>query len=257
MKKIVDLSKWQNKVNYSELGKECSLAILRVQDGSYVKDSMYGIHVKGCQSTGIAYGVYAFARFTSTEDAKVEAKDFYARANQYGKPLFYVIDVEVKTMGNMRAGTEAYLQQLRQLGAGKIGIYIAHHEFESFNIKTSSADFIWLPRYHQNGRDIIAPKFKCDLHQYTDRGKIKGINGAVDLNRLTGSKSLQWFLGENQTYRVTANHLNIREQPSMSGKILGTLSKNEKVIILSVDENGWAEFKYKSKKAYVFRDYLQ
>lgn len=256
MKKIVDLSKWQNKVNYSELAKDCSLAILRVQDGSVVKDSMYGIHAKGCQSVGIPYGVYAFARFTSTEDAKVEAKDFFARSNVYGKPLFYVIDVEVKTMGNMRAGTEAYLQKLRQLGAEKIGIYIAHHEYEAFNIKTSSADFIWLPRYHQNGRDLIAPKYKCDLHQYTDRGKIAGINGPVDLNRLTGTKSLQWFLGENQTYRVTANHLNIREQPSMSGKIVGTFSKDEKVIVLSVDENGWAEIKYKSQKAHVFRSYL-
>lgn len=257
MKKIVDLSKWQNKVNYSELAKDCSLAILRVQDGSYVKDSMYGIHVKGCQSTGIAYGVYAFARFTSTEDAKVEAKDFYARANIYGKPLFYVIDVEVKTMGNMRAGTEAFLQQLRQLGAEKIGIYIAHHEYESFNIKTNSADFIWLPRYHQNGRDIIAPKYKCDLHQYTDRGKIAGINGPVDLNRLTGTKSLQWFLGENKSYRVTAEYLNIRNQPSMSGQVIGTFSKNAEVVVLSVNQNGWAEINYKSKKAYVFNSYLK
>lgn len=39
----------------------------------------------------------------------------------------------------------------------------------------------------------IETKYDCDLHQYTDRGKIAGINGGVDLNRLTGTKSLEWF----------------------------------------------------------------
>ncbi|HEY4531946.1 MAG TPA: SH3 domain-containing protein [Kurthia sp.] len=42
----------------------------------------------------------------------------------------------------------------------------------------------------------------------------------------------------------------------MSGKIVGTFSKDEKVVVLSVDENGWAEIKYKSQKSYVFRSYL-
>ncbi|MFJ8262935.1 GH25 family lysozyme [Rummeliibacillus sp. NPDC094406] len=199
MGKIVDISKWQPKVDYKALATECDLTILRVQDGSTTKDSVYATHANGCDKYKIPFGVYAFTRFISVEDAKVEARDFYNRATAGGhKPKFFVADVEVKTMSDMRAGTNAFIAELRRLGAGKIGIYVAHHLYESFNLDYSKADFVWIPRYAAEGKSIIQPAFPCDLHQYTDRGTIAGINVGVDLNRLTGSKSLKWFTGEEK-----------------------------------------------------------
>lgn len=194
MGKILDISKWQPTVNYKALATECDLAILRVQDGSRVIDQIYTKHATGCENNNIPYGVYAFCRFTSVEDAKVEARDFYKRAHVDGhKPLFFVADVEVKTMSNMRAGTNAFIAELRRLGAEKVGIYVAHHLHDSFNLDYSKSDFKWIPRYALDGKSIIKPKYECDLHQYTDRGKIAGINAGVDLNHLTGTKSLEWF----------------------------------------------------------------
>lgn len=204
MGKIVDISKWQPIVNYKELATECDLAILRVQDGSRVIDQIYTKHATGCENNNIPYGVYAFCRFTSVEDARVEARDFYKRAHIDGhKPLFYVADVEVKTMSNMRAGTNAFIKELRNLGAEKVGIYIAHHLHDSFNLDYNDADFKWIPRYALDGKSIIKPKYECDLHQYTDRGKIAGINGGVDLNHLTGTKSLEWFTKGKVTSKKT------------------------------------------------------
>lgn len=193
---IVDFSKWQNRVNYEELSKVCDLAILRVQDGSYVKDVLYEQHAKGCSQFAIPYGVYAFARFTSVKDAEKEAQDFYERANRVKQPLFYVADVEVESMSDMRAGTNAFIRTLRNLGAKKVGIYIAHHLYYTFCLDLTKADFIWIPRYHLDGKTILKPKFPCDLHQYTERGRIKGIEGYVDLNRLNGKKKLAWFIAE-------------------------------------------------------------
>lgn len=263
MGKILDISKWQPTVNYKELAKECDLAILRVQDGSNVIDKIYTEHAKGCEKNDIPYGVYAFCRFTSVEDARVEARDFYKRSRVDGhKPLFYVADVEVKCMTNMRAGTKAFIKELRDLGANKVGIYIAHHLHDSFNLDYGDADFKWIPRYAADGKSIIKPKFSCDLHQYTDRGTIKGINGGVDLNVLTGSKSLEWFTGAGNTkpnikpsnkvtrYIVTADLLNIRKSPSNSGKVLGQLKKGQTVQVVSVDQYGWA--KIKSNNTYVY-----
>ncbi|MFJ8261391.1 GH25 family lysozyme [Rummeliibacillus sp. NPDC094406] len=204
MRKIVDISKWQPKVEYKALATECDLAILRVQDGSTTKDLVYPIHANGCDQYNIPFGVYAFTRFTSVEDAKVEARDFYNRATAGGhKPKFFVADVEVSTMKDMRAGTIAFIAELRRLGAEKIGIYVAHHLYESFSLDYSKADFIWIPRYASDGKSIIEPKYKCDMHQYTDKGTIAGISGGVDLNRLTGSKSLKWFTGEEKVTQVS------------------------------------------------------
>lgn len=204
MGKIVDFSKWQPNVNYKELASECDLAILRVQDGSTTKDLVYPIHANGCDKNGIPFGVYAFTRFISIEDAKVEARDFYNRATAGGhKPKFFVADVEVATMKDMRAGTNDFIAELRRLGAKKVGIYVAHHLYESFNLDYSKSDFTWIPRYANDGATVIKPNYPCDLHQYTEKGKIAGIGGLVDLNRLTGTKSLAWFIGEDDIKKVT------------------------------------------------------
>lgn len=204
MGKIVDISKWQPTVNYKELATECDLAILRVQDGSSVKDAVYTKHAAGCTKNKIPFGVYAFTRFISVADAKKEAQDFYKRSTANGhNPLFYVADVEVKTMGNMRTGTNAFIAELRKLGAKKVGIYIAHHLYDSFNLDYSKADFVWIPRYALDGKSVLKPKYDCDLHQFTDRGRIAGINGGVDLNRLTDTKSLEWFTNVKTTFKKT------------------------------------------------------
>lgn len=269
MGKILDISKWQPNVNYKELATECDLSILRVQDGSNVIDKIYTKHATGCEKNDIPYGVYAFCRFTSVADAKVEARDFYKRSLVDGhRPLFFVADIEVKSMANMRAGTKAFIKELRDLGAKKVGIYIAHHLHDSFNLDYTDADFKWIPRYAADGKSIIKPKFSCDLHQFTDRGTIKGINGGVDLNVLTGSKSLNWFTGASNTkpnekpsnkvkrYTVTADLLNIRKFPSNSAVILGTLKKGQTVQVTSIDKNGWAKVKSNDTFVYMYSKYL-
>lgn len=271
MGKIVDISKWQPIVNYKELATECDLAILRVQDGSRVKDGIYTKHAAGCSKYNIPFGVYAFTRFINVADAKKEAQDFYKRATADGhKPLFYVADVEVKTMGDMRAGTNAFIAELRCLGVEKVGIYVAHHLHDTFNLDYSKADFKWIPRYALDGKSVLKPKYDCDLHQYTDRGKIAGINGGVDLNRLTGTKSLEWFTGaftskptktpsvnKVKRYIVTADLLNIRKSPSNNGKVLGHLKKGQTVQVVSIDKNGWAKIKSNDTYVYLHSTYIK
>ena len=157
---------------------------------------------------------------------------------------------------------------MRRLVSEKVGIYIAHHLHDSFNLDYSKANFKWIPRYASDGKSVIKPRFECDLHQYTDRGKIARINGGVDLNILTGSKALKWFIGsdsKNPTkptsqktirYTVTADQLNIRKAASNSGKILGQLKKKDTVQVVSIDKNGWAKIKSNNTYVYVHSTYL-
>ncbi|MFG3611231.1 GH25 family lysozyme [Rummeliibacillus stabekisii] len=204
MGKIVDISKWQPEVNYKTFATEIDLAILRVQDGSTTKDKVYQTDAAGCEQYKVPYGVYAFTRFISVGDAKVEARDFYSRATANGrKPLFFVADVEDKTMSDMKAGTNAFIAELRRLGAKKVGVYVAHHLYSEFNLDYSKADFVWIPRYANDGVSVIKPNYPCDLQQYTDKGKIAGIAGNVDLNRLNGTKTLDWFLGKEGVKAVS------------------------------------------------------
>nr|WP_052712193.1 glycoside hydrolase family 25 protein [Domibacillus indicus] len=192
MKRIIDVSHHQGVIDWSTAREQVELAILRVQDGSTTPDRQYAANAAGCKKNHIPFGNYAFCRFVSIEDARKEARDFWERGDQ--DAFFWVADVEIKTMEDMRAGTQAFIDELYHLGAKKAGLYAAHHRYAAFEAADVKADFKWIPRYSSN-----KPAFPCDLWQYTDQGKVAGITGNVDLNRLNGSKTLEWFLGDLPT----------------------------------------------------------
>jgi uncharacterized protein YgiM (DUF1202 family) len=52
------------------------------------------------------------------------------------------------------------------------------------------------------------------------------------------------------------NHLNIREEPSENGKLVGKLPKDAACEILDIDDNGWAHIKSGKVEGYCSTDYL-
>src|SRR5690606_5682519 len=120
---------------------------------------------------------------------------FYNRTKEFN-PTFWFLDVEEKSMADMRKGVKAYVDELRKLGAKKVGVYIGHHLYKSFNIDTSDFDAVWIPHYGKNdGTPNSKPLYPCDLHQYTDKGRLKGYGGYLDLNRIISDKPLSYFTG--------------------------------------------------------------
>ncbi|ACK91733.1 endolysin [Bacillus cereus AH820] len=182
---IVDISKWNGNINWSVAKQHIDFIIARVQDGSNYVDPLYKGYVQAMKQHGIPFGNYAFCRFVSIADAKKEAQDFWSRGDK--SATVWVADVEVKTMDDMRAGTQAFIDELRRLGAKKVGLYVGHHMYAPFGMANVKSDFVWIPRYGGN-----KPAYPCDIWQYTETGNVPGI-GKCDLNSLIGSKSLSWF----------------------------------------------------------------
>lgn len=200
-KYIVDLSEWQvpAKINYDRLANQLNLAILRVQYGSNYQDRHLFSHYQELTRRKIPLNVYAWVRGISVADMRQEARDFKARSDRL-RPQFscYWLDVEEQSMPDMRAGVTAFCQELRRLGAKKVGVYVAHHLYQSFNLDLSQFDAVWLPHYGiNNGRVTSQPLYSSDLHQYTSRGRLDGYQGDLDLNRLSGSRRLAYFITPN------------------------------------------------------------
>ncbi|MGI2801634.1 GH25 family lysozyme [Bacillus cereus group sp. BfR-BA-01360] len=186
---IVDISKWNGDINWPIAKQYIDFIIARVQDGSNYVDPLYKGYVQAMKQHGIPFGNYAFCRFVSENDARIEARDFWNRGDK--SATVWVADVEVKTMNDMRAGTQAFIDELRRLGAQKVGLYVGHHMYAPFGMANVKSDFVWIPRYGGN-----KPAYECDIWQYTETGHVPGI-GKCDLNKLIGNKSLAWFT--NQT----------------------------------------------------------
>ncbi|MCP1180549.1 MULTISPECIES: GH25 family lysozyme [Bacillus] len=190
MGQIVDISKWNGDINWPVAKQYLDFVIARVQDGSNYVDPLYKGYVQSMKQYNIPFGNYAFCRFVSIADAKKEAQDFWNRGDK--NATVWVADVEVKTMDDMRAGTQAFIDELYRLGAKKVGLYVGHHMYAPFGMANVNCDFVWIPRYGGN-----KPAYPCDIWQYTETGNVPGI-GKCDLNSLIGNKSLSWFTGAAQ-----------------------------------------------------------
>ncbi|PFS16378.1 N-acetylmuramoyl-L-alanine amidase [Bacillus cereus] len=233
---IVDISKWNGNINWDVAAAQLDLVIARVQDGSNVIDHMYKSYVSEMKKCGIPFGNYAFCRFVSENDARIEARDFWNRGDK--DALFWVADVEVKTMGNMLTGTLAFIDELRRLGAKKVGLYVGHHTYKEFQADKVNADFVWIPRYGGS-----KPAYSCDIWQYTETGYVSGI-GKCDLNYLIGNKSLEWFTGVEKTIATSQydsswftkqdgvftldRTIHLRDKPRI-GNIIATLNAGDEV----------------------------
>ena len=191
---IVDVSEYQSPsaINYDTFAKQVDHVIVRTMDADY-EDKVHKTHHKELQKRGVPTAAYAFFRARNSTHVKNEAKMFYDR-NKGNNITMYWIDVEVVTASNIRALVTQYIDELRKLGAKKVGLYIAHHLYKQLNLDTSKADGIWIPHYGSGSATADSkPSFPCDIHQYTEHGRLPGYSGNLDLNRIISNKPLEHF----------------------------------------------------------------
>lgn len=200
---IIDISHWQipSNMDYKKLAEQVDLAIIRTQYGSRTIDKHYKTHHREFKKQGVATNAYAWVRGINENDMRIEARDFYKRTKEF-EPIVWWLDVEENSMSDMRAGVKAYVDELRKLGAKKVGCYIAHHLYSSLNLDLKDFDVIWIPHYGvNNGKANSKPHYPCDLHQFTDKGKLEGYNGFLDLNRIISGKPLGYFTGMQEGWQ--------------------------------------------------------
>ena len=193
---IADISAYQGNINWDKARKELEMVILRASVGDKM-DTKYISNAKQC---GVPFGVYHYFKAGTEEEAEKETQFFYTTATREGlEPLFFCLDIEYKTQtsSNTKIICQTILNTLRSLGAKKIGLYIGQSRYPYIKDIKDYFDFIWIPRYGKNtglADENYAPKFPCDIWQYTSVGQINGIPNRVDLNKLYGNKDLEWFI---------------------------------------------------------------
>ena len=190
--KIVDISKYQPTVNYDKLIADTALIILRAgyrgTAGGIHEDEKFAAHGLRLTERGVRFGVYFYSIATNEDKAREEARMFWQYASKYA-PLFWAGDFEKDSITT--GAIVAFVDELRKLGAKKVGCYVANHLYNKYDYASiaEQMDFTWIPRYGST-----KPVHKCDLWQYTSTGSVAGINGNVDLDKITGEgHDLKWF----------------------------------------------------------------
>ena len=206
-KAIIDISHHQppSKINYDVLSQQIDWVIIRTQYGLEVIDTHYKTHHNEFQKRGIPTAAYAYVLCKDSTEATEEAKRFYGLTKNF-QPTFWFLDVEEAYLN--RENISIYQKSLRELGAKKVGVYVAHHLYKTLNLKIEEFDAVWIPRYGTNdGTPQKKPDYPCDLWQYTSKGRLEGYNGDLDLNCLTGTKPLEYFINNEKEEYITKKQL--------------------------------------------------
>ena len=263
---IVDLSKWQNDVDFGKLKGQVDFVILRVQAGYSTHDSKYKEYVAGCKANNIPFGTYAYFKGVSIPDSIAEAKCAMELTDPDSK--FFALDIEEKTNLDLVNTGQAFIDYLKNKGMQKVGLYSGESFFKNNDLGAIKCDFVWIAKYGVNdGQPHTAPTVPCDLWQYSSVGKVDGINTNVDLNALTGSKPIEYFTGALPAanvdwtpssnpicaqVKVITDYLNIRQGPGNQYPVI-TTAKKDKIYNVTANINDWHEVIINSTtKGYAF-----
>lgn len=167
-------------------------AILKASEGATSKDSRMQENCTGAQKAGLIVGFYHFATFNSKDvvkDAKQEAANFLAAVGVNIPDLPLVLDAETNkplslSKNEVLLFIDTFTNELYQAGY-QAALYASPGFLQSYlppnhrlgNIPVWAADY--------SGEINPVPGItKFWMRQYTDKGKVQGITGNVDMNRV-------------------------------------------------------------------------
>lgn len=189
----IDVSYYQKKIDWEKVKEDgIEFAIIRVgyrgyANGELVLDDRFKENIKGARDAGIEVGVYFFSQAKTTSEAVEEARFVVRHITGRGVSYPVVFDMEPipgahritsLTTTEKTEIADAFCQVIDRNGYEPM-IY-GNPTWLNNNIDLSylTQYDIWLAHY----TDITDYPYKYNIWQYTDRGKVKGIKGRVDLN---------------------------------------------------------------------------
>lgn len=179
--KVIDVSSWQGDIDWKKVKADGVVgAIIRYADGSII-DNEFERNMKQAKANGIHIGAYIFSRAVNVAQAKEEAQRIIAACKPYKLDMPIYIDLEASNLAKI-ADTiaDAFLKECDRQGV-RGGIYANLYWFEHYiTAKKFKGYPLWIAQYYKE-LQVKNPSW-YGMWQYSSSGKVKGIDGRVDMN---------------------------------------------------------------------------
>lgn len=187
--KGIDVSKWNGDINWKKVKKSgmANFAMIRASYGYEDTDPMLKKNVKGCEDNDIPYGFYHYMYAKSVSEAKKEAAYFLNVIQDYSPTYPVVLDIEedfYKQMSKkeVTAIVTTFMEAMEN--AGYYAMIYSYAKFFDDNIimdKIEKYD-IWVACWGDESKLAENYSYHYGMWQYSETGKIAGIEEYVDLN---------------------------------------------------------------------------
>jgi GH25 family lysozyme M1 (1,4-beta-N-acetylmuramidase) len=193
----IDVSNHQERIDWTRVRADgIAFAMVKASEGVSFADPSYRAHVAGARSVGIRIGAYHFARpdtpgdgvaAAARRDARAEADRFVTIAQLRPGDLLPALDLETAGLSpeSMIAWTRAWLDRVRRRTGARALLYTYPYFWQELGATKQFRSFpLWIANYGVREPALPGGWRRYAIWQYTATGRVPGIPGRVDLNRL-------------------------------------------------------------------------
>lgn len=187
--KGIDVSRWQEKIDWTQVKSAgIQVAYLKATEGTTHVDKMLKTNYQNAKKAGIKVGFYHFFRAKNEQNAREQARHFVNTVKGMQNDLKHALDIETDEGLSNEALTKcaiAFLEEVKKL-TGQDPIVYTNTSFARSRLTSGIAKYpVWIAHYgvDKPGDNPIWDRWIG--FQYTDKGKVSGIAGNVDMNEFT------------------------------------------------------------------------
>ncbi len=293
----IDVSKWQGRIDWKRAAASgIDFAYVRIgyrgENGKLYKDENADYNIQSASKAGLLVGVYFFSTAVSEEEAREEALWTLKAIKCYAVSYPVVYDCEgykskssrmyLLSAAERTANALAFLSTVESAGYDAM-LYGAVSELSDsayWHIEKIDSEYkIWVAQYPKiTYPEKDRPDYSAALAawQYTNRGKVDGIDGNVDMAVFyftpekkeakdpskAPAEAPAPLTQEEKIYsaaneKVTAKEkVNLRSSATTKSDIVGTLSNGETATRIGIGSNGWSKLSYNGATVYAISSYL-
>ncbi len=159
------------------------------ESGKLVQDEYFDKNMQGAMDAGLDVGVYFYSQAITDDEAREEAELTLSMMEGYDVKLPVVFDWEVITNGDYARTANitpygltdcviAFCETIKKAGYRPMYYQNKETALSKMDLELVTDYGFWLAEYD----DLPSYPYHYDIWQYTDRGRVDGIEGRVDLN---------------------------------------------------------------------------
>lgn len=176
----IDISHHQIRINWNDVDKKYKFVFMKATEGKDFLDSDFTYNWTKAQLSGFRVGAYHF--FTMLSSGEEQAK-YYISKVPISKDAFPpIIDLEIPTKYDKEVVNKELkdmIDILQKHYKKRVIIYVTKHTYKKY----IDGEFLLNPIWFRNVK--YYPKIdRWDIWQYSNRGRVYGIDGFTDRNVL-------------------------------------------------------------------------
>ncbi len=188
----IDVSRYQGIIDFSKV-KDAGIGIvyIKASQGANYVDSNFELNYNNARANNLKVGFYHYLTATNVNEARAQA-DFFASIIQ-GKMVDCKLAMDYEQFYGVQKNqvnqiAVAFINRLKSLTGKDVIIYSNLDNVKNtFNNTVASTGKLWLA-YYGNTQNIINTSSSWNTYigiQYTNKGRVSGINGDVDKDRFS------------------------------------------------------------------------